>query len=276
MMFIVGICTFFFSDDCPQGNYIDMKRNHAMASRPKGDLLRAFIAVAKLPVTWILAFQYACSFGVEIQVHNVLSLYYYDDFKIDGCDPATSTDTDGCRLLTQTKASLISSCFGLMCIFARAMGGYFSDVANRHYDMKGRILVQLALFTGQALFLFIYSQLRSLAWSIPCLVTFGFFAQACTGSSYAIVPYVSPYFTGVTSGIVGAGGNMGGLAWGFLFKAVGSRRQSFEYLSYFVAASAVMTIGIQVEGQRSLFNRNNALHMRGNRYNSGASAGNWL
>lgn len=271
MMIIVGIFTFFFSDDCPQGNYADMKRNHAMASRPKGDLFRAFIAVAKLPVTWILAFQYACSFGVEIQVHNVLSLYYYEDFTVDGCDPETATDDDGCQLLSQTKASLISSCFGLMCIFARAIGGYISDVANRHYDMKGRIMVQLGLFAGQAVFLFLYSQIRSLGLSIPCLVVFGFFVQACTGSSYGIVPYVSPHFTGVTSGIVAAGGNMGGLAWSFLFKAVGDRALSFEYLSFFVAAATVMSLGIQVEGHRSLFSRNNVIHTRGNRLNSGGS-----
>ncbi|RLN95316.1 hypothetical protein BBJ28_00023833, partial [Nothophytophthora sp. Chile5] len=190
LMVIIGICTYFFSDDCPQGNYVDLKRNNVMANRAKSEMYYGFLAVARQPVSWILAFQYACCFGVELQVHNVLSLYYYEDFKIDGCDVAT--DANSCRLLTQTKASLISSCFGLMCIFARAVGGYLSDVANRHFDMKGRILMQLLCLACQAAFLYLYSQMRVLSSSIPCLVLFGFFAQASTGTSYGIVPYVCP------------------------------------------------------------------------------------
>ncbi|RLN96862.1 hypothetical protein BBJ28_00012495 [Nothophytophthora sp. Chile5] len=253
LMVVVGLCTFFFSDDCPQGNYVDLKKTHAMAERPKAEMLREFLAVVKQPVVWILAFQYACCFGVEIQVHNVLSLYYYEDFKKPNCDPLT--DADNCRLLTQTRASLISSCFGLMCIFARAVGGYISDVGNRHWDMKGRISAQLVCLAGQAVFLYVYSHIRVVEWSVPCLIAFGFFAQASTGTTYGIVPYVSPGFTGVTSGIVGAGGNMGGLSWGFLFKAVENRASSFRFMSFFVMAAAVMCAAIHVEGERSLWSR---------------------
>ncbi|KAG7380667.1 High-affinity nitrate transporter 2.1 [Phytophthora pseudosyringae] len=234
MMVIIGICTYLFSDDCPRGNYLDLKKNHAMATRPHRDLYLDFMAVVRLPATWLLAFQYACCFGVEIQVHNVLSLYYYDDFKIDGCD--VETDEGACRLLSQTKASLISSCFGLMCIFARAVGGYLSDVANQHFDMKGRIAIQLAMLSGEAVFLFIFS-------------------RAGTGSTYGIVPYVSPRHTGVTSGIVGAGGNMGGLAWGFLFKGVGSRALSFEYLSFITAGAALTCGGMRIDGESNLWTR---------------------
>ncbi|KAG6963920.1 hypothetical protein JG688_00007944 [Phytophthora aleatoria] len=250
---VIGICTYSFSDDCPQGNYIDLKCNHVMADRAKPELYYGFIAVARQPVAWILAFQYACCFGVELQVHNVLSLYYYEDFKIAGCD--IETDANECRLLTQTKASAISSCFGLMCIFARAIGGYASDVASRHYDMKGRISMQLLCLVGQGVFLYLFSQIRVLAWSIPCLVVFGIFAQASTGTTYGIAPYVCPEYTGVTFGIVGAGGNMGSLAWGFLFKGVANRAKSFEYLSFFVAASSISSVLIQIHDERSLWSR---------------------
>ncbi|KAL3664965.1 hypothetical protein V7S43_010140 [Phytophthora oleae] len=253
MMVIIGICTYLFSDDCPRGNYVDLKKNHTMATRPHRDLYLDFMSVARLPVTWILAFQYACCFGVEIQVHNVLSLYYFEDFNLENCDLAT--DENECRLLSQTKASMISSCFGLMCIFARAVGGYLSDVANRHFEMKGRIVVQCGMLTGEAIFLFIFSQIRVLEWSIPLLVTFGIFVQACTGSTYGIVPYVSSRHTGVAAGIVGAGGNMGGLAWGFLFKAVGSRALSFQYLSFIVAGAVLTCAGIQIEGESNLWTR---------------------
>ncbi|KAG3019169.1 hypothetical protein PC123_g9691 [Phytophthora cactorum] len=142
-----------------------------------------------------------------------------------------------------------------MCIFARAIGGYASDVASRHYDMKGRISMQLLCLVGQGVFLYLFSQIRVLTWSIPCLVVFGIFAQASTGTTYGIVPYVCPEYTGVTSGIVGAGGNMGSLAWGFLFKGVANRAKSFEYLSFFVAASSISSVLIQIHDERSLWFR---------------------
>ncbi|KAF4039518.1 Major Facilitator Superfamily [Phytophthora infestans] len=208
----IGVCTYLFSDDCPQGNYVDLKHNHAMADRAKSELYNGFMAVARQPIAWILAFHYACCFGVELQVHNVLSLYFYEDIKIDGCDVETAPSRPA---------------LDLMCIFARAIGGYASDVANRHYDMKGRISMQLLCLVGQAAFLYLFSQLRVLAWSITCLVVFGFFDQASTGTTYGIVSYVCPKYIGVTSGIVGAGGNRGGFAREFIFKGVAHRAKFF-------------------------------------------------
>ncbi|KAG2771860.1 hypothetical protein PC129_g21200 [Phytophthora cactorum] len=260
LMIVIGICTYFFSDDCPQGNYVELKKTHAMADKPKADMLQAFITVARQPVAWILAFQYACSLGVQIQVHNVLSLYYYEDFRRSDCDP--TTDEENCRLLTQTKASLISSCFGLMCIFARAIGGYISDVGNRHWDMKGRISAQLVCLTSQAIFLCVYSHIRVVEWSVPCLIAFGFFAQASTGTTYGIVPYICPDYTGVASGIVGAGGNLGGLVWGFLFKIVEDRALSFRYLSFFIMSSAILSACIRVKDERSLWSHEPSRHAR--------------
>ncbi|GMF28735.1 unnamed protein product [Phytophthora lilii] len=100
-MIAIGFCTYWFSDDCPRGNYVDLRRNHVMADRAKSELFYGFIAVARQPVAWILAFQYACCVGVELQVHNVLNLYYYEDFKIAGCD--VDTDANECRLLTRQR-----------------------------------------------------------------------------------------------------------------------------------------------------------------------------
>ncbi|GAB9472107.1 hypothetical protein Gpo141_00009296 [Globisporangium polare] len=267
-MVVVGICLYLYSDDCPQGNYAELKKletesfadeaSKHQQSKDKIDMKKAVLAVANMPVTWILAFQYACSFGVELQVHNVLSLYYYEDFTKSDC--VVATDAHKCRLLTQTKASLISSLFGLMCIFARAAGGFASDYASLRYEMKGRIAVQFCAFAGQAACLLAYSQLTSLNWSIPCLVVFGIFVQACTGSTYGIVPYVAPKITGATSGFVGAGGNVGALSWGFLFKGLVDRRRSFKYLSAFVAVAALLSAAIQITGERTVWTKDDSVH----------------
>ncbi|RLN52039.1 hypothetical protein BBJ28_00018887 [Nothophytophthora sp. Chile5] len=260
-MVIVGVALYFNSDDCPQGQYKDLRKNNAMelaATKPAIDMKQGLLRVAKMPVTWILAFQYACSFGVEIQVHNVLTEYYYEDFTYSDCDP--TTDANECRRLTQSRATLISSLFGFMCLFARALGGYLSDVANRRFGMKGRIGVQFVAFAGQAVFLYCFSTTKNLSSSVPLLVFFGIFVQACTGSTYGIVPYVLPAFTGATSGFVGAGGNVGALCWSLMFKGVGNRGKSFKYLSIFVAGGALATFGIKVPTHAALWEKDDSVH----------------
>ncbi|KAL3664969.1 hypothetical protein V7S43_010144 [Phytophthora oleae] len=246
-MVITGIALYFNSDDCPQGQYKEVELTVKM------DLKEGMTRVSKMPVTWVLAFQYACSFGVELQMHNVLSLYYYEDFVHPNCD--VNSAANACRQLTQSSATLISSLFGIMCIFARALGGYLSDVASQRYGMKGRIAVQLVFFAGQTVFLYGFSTTKTVSTSIPLLVLFGIFVQGCTGSTYAIVPYVLPEYTGATSGFVGAGGNVGALAWAFLFKGVGDRAKSFAYLSIFVAVATMSSLGIKVNGERTLWSK---------------------
>ncbi|KAG7391040.1 High-affinity nitrate transporter 2.1 [Phytophthora boehmeriae] len=258
-MVVVGAALYFDSDDCPQGQYKDLRTNHNIdVAKPAVDMKQGLIRVAKMPVTWILAFQYACSFGVELQVHNVLTEFYYEDFTYSNCDP--STDVNECRRLTQSRATLISSLFGCMCLFARALGGYISDVTNQRYGMKGRIITQFVSFAGQAIFLYLYSTTKSLSSSVPLLVFFGIFVQACTGSTYSIVPYVLPSFTGATSGFVGAGGNVGALCWSLMFKGIGDRSTSFKYLSIFVAIGALVTLGIKVPGSAALWQKDNSVH----------------
>ncbi|KAF4316150.1 hypothetical protein G195_010254 [Phytophthora kernoviae 00238/432] len=259
-MVIVGVALYFNSDDCPQGQYKDLKKNHidAVATKPAVDMKQGLLLVAKMPVTWILAFQYACSFGVELQVHNVLTEHYYEDFTYPNCDPAT--DANECRRLTQSRATLISSLFGFMCLFARALGGYLSDVANQRYGMKGRIATQFVAFAGQAIFLYLYSTTKNLSSSVPLLIFFGIFVQACTGSTYGIVPYVLPAFTGATSGFVGAGGNVGALCWSLMFKGIGDRSTSFKYLSIFVGVGALVTFGIKVPGSAAIWEKSNSVN----------------
>ncbi|KAF1323742.1 Major facilitator superfamily, partial [Globisporangium splendens] len=250
-MVFVGVCVYRFSDDCPHGNYADLKHSRQQQDgeddrRPVANEVATSISVVlRHPATWILAYQYACSFGVELIVHNMLSLYYYEDFVKSDCDPAT--DERKCRLLTQTTAGLISSLFGLMCIFARAAGGYASDIANLKHGMAGRTVIHFVAFALQALLLYLYSRTSNLSSSIGYLIAFGFFVQACTGTTYAIVPYVVPKLTGATSGVVGAGGNLGAMCWGFLFKGVGNRALSFQYLSIFVGIAAGLTTVLEVD-----------------------------
>jgi NNP family nitrate/nitrite transporter-like MFS transporter len=160
----------------------------------------ALIALANYNV-WILIIMYACSFGVELAVDNVLGIFFAKQFG-----------------LPLKEASLISSLFGLMNLFSRASGGFLSDYGNYKAGMRGRLLIQFLVlfFEGTFLIVFRYS-LGSLSSSIVVLIIFSYFVQACCGTSFGIVPFVDPAIVGSLTGLIGAGGNLGGLFFNFVF-----------------------------------------------------------
>lgn len=55
-------------------------------------------------------------------MNNVAATYFYTDFGV-----------------TPQAAGVAAALFGLMNVFARALGGYVSDIANAKYGMRGRI-----------------------------------------------------------------------------------------------------------------------------------------
>jgi NNP family nitrate/nitrite transporter-like MFS transporter len=63
-----------------------------------------------------------------------------------------------------------------------------------------------------------FSQARWLPLAIASMLITGLFIKMSNGASYAIVPFVNSRALGAVAGIVGAGGNVGAVAAGFLFK----------------------------------------------------------
>jgi NNP family nitrate/nitrite transporter-like MFS transporter len=63
-----------------------------------------------------------------------------------------------------------------------------------------------------------FSQARWLPLAIASMLITGLFIKMSNGASYAIVPFVNKRALGAVAGIVGAGGNVGAVAAGFLFK----------------------------------------------------------
>ncbi|RYF91560.1 MAG: MFS transporter, partial [Chitinophagaceae bacterium] len=60
------------------------------------------------------------------------------------------------------------------------------------------------------------------------MIAFALFLKMANGTTYAITPFVNEKNVGLVSGIVGAGGNVGGMLFGFLFKS-----KSITYLEAF-------------------------------------------
>ena len=108
-------------------------------------------------------------------MNNAAATYFVDQFDL-------STET----------ASAIASIFGFMNIFARGLGGYFSDKANAYIGMKGRLLVQLLLLMLEGASMVFFARMRELWSAILALAIFSIFVQAAEGSTYGIVPFVNP------------------------------------------------------------------------------------
>jgi len=197
--FLTGIAYYFFTTDLPNGNFKDLRARGEMPSREKTK--GVFKLAVKDKRVWALFFVYAACFGIELTINNVAALYYADRFK-----------------LGIATAGLVAGLFGLMNIFARTLGGYISDKFVRKGGLRGRVQWLFIALLAEGFALMLFSRMGVLALAIPAMILFSLFVQMSEGATYSIVPFVNKKALGAVSGIVGAGGNMGAVAAGFLLK----------------------------------------------------------
>jgi NNP family nitrate/nitrite transporter-like MFS transporter len=88
--------------------------------------------------------------------------------------------------------------------------------------------------------------------AIVSMLTFALFLKMSNGATYGIVPFVNAKNVGLVSGIVGAGGNLGGMMFGFLFKSESiTYVQAFTYIGYAVIAVSVIVLITKFQKQPS-------------------------
>jgi NNP family nitrate/nitrite transporter-like MFS transporter len=226
-----GVMIYYISDDAPKGNYSDLKKHGAM---PEISAAASFRSGAINFNTWVLFFQYACCFGVELTMNNAAALYFKDEF-------GQSTES----------AAAIASIFGWMNLFARGLGGFCSDKLNAKMGMRGRLIVQTVLLLFEGALVLVFANTSSLGGAIAVMIVFSAFVQSAEGSTYGIVPYVDPASTGSIAGIVGAGGNTGAVGFGLGFRQL-SYESAFVIMGATIMGSALLSIFINIKGHRSL------------------------
>ncbi|XP_053373509.1 uncharacterized protein LOC123532717 [Mercenaria mercenaria] len=172
---------------------------------------------------------------------------------------APSDDPNPCSILSQNSASLIASLFGLINLFARALGGIFSDSMRKYLQIPGRLLAHTICMTGEGVLLIIFSRMETIPTAIIAMVAFSLFVQMSEGSTFAIVPYIHPQRVGLVAGFIGAGGNAGALIWNTIWLNLVDTDPSqwFLFLGIFVLCGNVLTLIIQVQRKRiwSIFSR---------------------
>jgi MFS transporter, NNP family, nitrate/nitrite transporter len=217
---ILMVLVLSFAQDLPDGNYLDLRSAGALAKPTGWPVWKAALFNYRM---WAMMLAYGYCFGVELTVDNVLPQYLYDQFH-----------------LNLSIAGLLGSVFGMMNLFTRAGGGILSDLCAKHYGMRGRLW---ALWITQSLggvFCIVLGLVsNSLTVTMIIIVIFSIFCQASCGLSFGVVPFVSKRSTGLVSGFVGSGGNIGAAVTQAIFFTYIplSVPQAFFYMG-------IMTIGV--------------------------------
>jgi NNP family nitrate/nitrite transporter-like MFS transporter len=203
---LVGVAYWFLTQDTPEGNFRELRAAGKLSSKSaKGTFLEA----CRDRRVWALAVVYGACFGIELTINNVAVLYfvdYFDEFK--RMDPIKALQVAG----------LIASLFGLMNLFARTLGGVFGDKFGERWGLSGRVKWMFLAVFCEGLALMLFSNMTTIAAAIPALILFSLFVQMSEGATFAVVPFVNKRALGSVAGIVGAGGNLGAVLGGFLFK----------------------------------------------------------
>lgn len=218
MMLIMAFVYWKYTKDTPAGNYDEIKRT----TTTKSDI-SFWKACADIRV-WALALAYACCFGMEITFDGVAALYFFDNFKME-----------------ETEAGFWAMLFGFMNIFARAVGGIVADKIGQKYGMRGKGVLLASMLLLEGLGILLFAQAGNLTMAIVSMLVFAMFLKMANGGTYAIVPFINPKAVGVISGVVGAGGNVGGMLMGFLFKSQSiTYGQAFMYIGGIVAVTGLL------------------------------------
>eukprot|EP00973_Karenia_brevis_P010078 1365146-Karenia_brevis.AAC.1 len=87
----------------------------------------------------VMIFQYSACFGTELAMNNQLATHFRTYFQMKASDAAS-----------------LAACFGGMNLFARSLGGIFSDFLFARFGFRGRIWAQFLALFFEAIFLFAF------------------------------------------------------------------------------------------------------------------------
>jgi MFS transporter, NNP family, nitrate/nitrite transporter len=230
LMWAAAFLYYRYTKDTPAGNYTETGRpgaatKTATATDPTTAAGRS--TDWSLLADWRIAaltLAYAMCFGMEITFDNVACLHFVDNFH-----------------LTQHSAGFWAGLFGAMNLFARALGGILSDKAGSRWGMRGKGALLAGALLLEGLGLIAFAHAPSFPVAIAFMLSFALFLKMASGAVYGIVPFINEKNIGLISGIVGAGGNLGGMLFGFLFKSASiTYADAFTYIGLTVVGMAAI------------------------------------
>ncbi len=228
LMLIMAAVYYRYTQDCPQGNYSEMRAAGIPIEGGKKGGWDSFKAASANYRVWLLFITYGACFGIEIFIHNIAAVYYVDHFG-----------------LSLGAAGMAAGSFGLLALFARALGGWLSDKGAARGNLNSRVTLLFVMMIGEGVGLLWFANAGTVAWAVIAMLCFGLFTHMACGATYALVPFIDSKALGGVAGIIGAGGNVGAVAAGFLMKGTGNIQQTLSILSALVVISALCAIAVR-------------------------------
>src|SRR5258708_1589881 len=217
LMWMAAFLYHRYTKDTPAGNYSETRSGATRAARSTDWSIPDRRVV-------VLAMAYAMCFGMEITFDNVAALYFVDIFH-----------------LSLHSAGFWAGLFGFMNLFARALGGYFFDRAGLRWGQRGKASLLAAALLLEGMGLIAVAHAPGFSTAIAFMLSFALFLKMANGAVYGIVPFIDEKNTGLISGAVGAGGNLGGMLFGFLFKSDSvTYGEAFTYIGLAVIVIAAV------------------------------------
>ncbi|SJX64096.1 related to nitrate transporter [Sporisorium reilianum f. sp. reilianum] len=161
------------------------------------------------PRVWMCIMCYLLTFGLETAMDAALPGLLFTLFQSN--------------TFSAIDAAYAASLYGLLNLYARPLGGVVSDLLFSKYGLRGRVIWLLVTAFSQGIAMIglgVYCnrdpQFSGVMWFIFLIGTTGFLAN---GANYGIPAIICPSAIGTVSGLVGAGGNVGGLLYLGIFLA---------------------------------------------------------
>jgi NNP family nitrate/nitrite transporter-like MFS transporter len=228
MLLVMAFVYHRYTKDTPAGNFDETGRIKATNKKHDWTILKDWRV-------WSLALAYGVCFGMEITFDNVAALHFVDSFG-----------------LSQGTAGFWAGVFGFMNIFARALGGMAADKVGHRFGMQGKGYLLAAVLLLEGVGLVFFAQAGGLVLAIVSMLTFALFLKMANGATYAMVPFINEKNVGTVSGVVGAGGNLGGMLFGFLFKSPGiTYMQAFQIIGFVVMGVAGLVAVTRFYGKQA-------------------------
>jgi NNP family nitrate/nitrite transporter-like MFS transporter len=230
LMLVMAAVYYRLANDTPEGN---PSKHRAAAHDANHKGLASFLLAARDYRVWLLFITYGACFGVELTMHNLAAIYFVDRFE-----------------LSVTTAGLYVGCFGLLALFARALGGLVSDRRAHMRGLDGRVSILFVFLLAEGSGLLAFTQMTNAPHALAVMLIFGLFTHMACGATYALVPFVNRKALGGVAGIVGAGGNVGAVVAGFVVKGTSSIQAALVILGCAVVCSAVCVLAMRFTGEQ--------------------------
>lgn len=184
---------------------------------------------------WMCAVCYLLTFGLETALDAGLpglinTLFASDNFN-------------------HVDAAYVASTYGLLNLFARPLGGVIADILYSRYGLKAKVwwLLGTAISQGIGMIglgMYINYSQATIGGVIGFIILIAITGFAANGAAYAVYGHIRPKNIGAVAGIIGAGGNVGGIVYTLIFRFQPGSRAASTLGTKFWISGIVNTVGV--------------------------------